>query len=139
MLVNSVNNYQNKSYSPKFGVNLQSKKLQFKEDDFYVRIKGYGHHSGWAKKIRETADNVVSFIREKCNFEETLKKICDGVTEANQLPLDLDKRQHTGILRTNREGWRFGSDWNPKDGIITKYGKGTSNSKKRFCISWLKS
>jgi len=115
----SNNNINNLS----FGINLQSKKLRFKEDDFYVRIKGYGHHSGWAKKIIETADNAVEFIRKKCNFDETLKKITLGVTEANQLPLDLSKRQHTGILRTTREGWRFGSDWSSDGSIITAYNK----------------
>ena len=135
MRIISVSN--NNTYNHSFGINLQSKKLRFKEDDFYVRIKGYGHHSGWAKKIRETADAVVNFIREKCNFEETLKKTCDGVTEANNLLIDSDKRLHTGILRTNREGWRFGSDWNAEDGIITKYGRGTNNSKSNKYKSYV--
>lgn len=132
MLISPVNNYQHNLYLPSFGVNLQSKKLRFKEDDFYVRIKGYGHNSGWAQKIKETADIAVNFIREKCNFEETLKRICAGVTEANQFPLDLDKRQHTGILRINRNGWRFGSNWDSRNGIITKYGNGRSNRYKTY-------
>ena len=120
------------NYNPNFGVNLQSKKLQFKEDDFYVRIKGYGHHSGWAKIIKETADNAVKFIREKCNFEESLKQITDGVTEANQLPLDIDKRKHTGILRIQRNGWKYGSDWIPENGLITRYSKNGNNRYKTY-------
>lgn len=131
MLIYPVNSCQNNLYSPSFGINLQSKKLRFKEDDFYVRIKGYGHHSGWAKKIRETAEAAVNFIREKCNFEGTLNKICTGVTEANQLPLDLDKRQHTGILRTFREGWRHGSGWDNYP-LVTKYGKLRNNRYKTY-------
>ena len=119
MLVNSVNNF----YNPiNFGVNLQSKKLRFKEDDFYVSISGYGHHSGWAKKIRETADNAVNFIREKCDFESTLKIITQGVTDANQLLPDIDKKVHTGILRIARDGWRSDSDWDKSLGLITRYG-----------------
>lgn len=120
MKILSVNNY---NYYTNFGINLQSPKLRFKEDDFYVRIKGYGHHSGWAKKIKETADNTVFFIRKICNFEEALKQITKGVTEANQLlknPNDIDKRNHTGILRIKRDGWNSESDWN-KFGLITRY------------------
>ena len=131
MLISPVNSCQNKFYIPSFGINLQSKKLRFKEDDFYVRIKGYGHHSGWAKKIKETADAAVNFIREKCNFEGTLKKICTGVTEANQLPLDLDKRRHTGILRIQKEGWRHGSAWDNYS-LITKYSKHNNNRYKTY-------
>lgn len=122
MRINSISNYYN-SYTPTFGVNLNSPKLKFKEDDFYVRIKGYGHDSGWAKKIRETADKAVIYIRENCNFENTLKKICSGVTEANQLPLDLEKRKHTGVLRIPREGWYYQSDWGHDSGLITAYSK----------------
>ena len=126
MKIFAVDNYNKK---PTFGINLQSKKLRFKEDDFYVRIKGYGHHSGWAKKIIETADKAVEFIRQYCSAEETLKRISVGVTEANQLPLDLEKREHTGILRTKREGWINDTNW----GIITKYG----NTKKNRYNSYM--
>ena len=129
MKVFSVSNYNCK---PTFGVNLQSKKLRFKEDDFYVRIKGYGHHSGWAKKIKETADKAVEFIRQTCNAEETLKRITIGVTDANQLPLDLDKRQHTGILRIERNGWRHISSWNDSFGIITRYSSSGKNKYKIY-------
>ena len=116
------------NYNPNFGINLQSKKLRFKEEDFYVQIKGYGHHSGWAQKVKETADKAVEYIRQTCNAEETLKKITNGITEANQLPLDLDKRRHTGILRTERDGWRHISNWNNSLGIITRY----NNSKNKY-------
>ena len=131
MQIYSINSAGYKYCPVNFGINLQSKKLQFKEDDFYVRIKGYGHHSGWAKKIKETADNAVKFIREKCDFESTLQTITQGVTEANQLPLDIDKRVHTGILRVARDGWRHGSDWG-SDGLITRYSTEKKNRYKDY-------
>ena len=116
-----------------FGINLQSKKLQFKEDDFYVMIRGYGRNSEWARKIKETADKAVFFIRKKLDFETTLKNITQGVTEANQYPLDLEKRQHTGILRVAREGWKHGSNWKHSDSfLITGYGSNKNNKYKIY-------
>ncbi len=131
MKIQSLNIY---SYKPNFGINLQSKKLQFKEDDFYVRIKGYGHHSGWAKKIIETADKTVNFIRQICNFEETIKQVTNGVIDANKLiSTDKEKQIHTGILRTKRMGWNNKSGWDSSTGLITPYSK---NPKNRYrCYS----
>lgn len=121
MKIDKLNCYSNTKYysSPAFGINLNSKKLLFKEEDFYVRMKKYGHHSGWARKIIETADNTVKQIREFCNFEETLKKVTNGVREANQLPPDIRKRDYSGILRTNLQGWNCDSYWS--DDLITRY------------------
>lgn len=130
MRVNPVG-YKYNSYNISFGINLNSKKLRFKEDDFYVRIKGYGHHSGWAKKIKDTADNAVDLIREKCNFEETLNIVCDGVSKANLLTLDVGKREHTGILRAPREGWRYSSALGG-GGLITRYGNTDKNKYKSY-------
>ena len=120
--IQSYNYNQKHAYNPYFGINLNSKKLNFKYDDFFVRIHGYGKNTDWAKIIKETADNAVTFIRENCNFEITLQKITQGVTKANQIPLDLSKRKHTGILRINREGWICDGDWNGFD-LITRYGE----------------
>ena len=116
MKIQQINNF---SSTFSFGINVQSPKLKFKEDDFYVRIKGYGHHSGWAKKIIETADRTVNYIRQLCNFEETLKKVANGVRDANQLLTEQDKREHSGILRKKRNGWLYGSSWGPD--LITRY------------------
>lgn len=118
MYICSVNNIYNNHIN--FGINLHSKKLKFKKDDFYVSIRGYGHNSEWAKKIKETADKAVKFIREKCDFENMLINITDGVTEANQLSSDVDKRLHSGILRIPRNGWRYGSEWSNFN-LITRY------------------
>ena len=132
MLISPVNNYQSNLYLLTFGVNLQSKKLRFKNDDFFVKIRGYGTNSDWAKKVIETADNAVKFIRTNCNFEETLKRITLGVTEANQFPLDLNKRNHTGILRIKRSGWRYDSDWKDGWGLITRYSGIKKNKYKTY-------
>jgi len=123
MKIGSVNSYNKTNYTPSFGINLHSPKLKFKEDDFYIRIKGYGHHSGWAKKIIETADKTVGFIRENCNFEETIKNIAIGVRYANKLTGDSLKTEHTGVLRIKRNGWEY----NNCPDIITPY-----NNKNRY-------
>lgn len=131
MRINFQNGYTYNYYTPSFGVNLNSKKLRFKEDDFYVRIKGYGHHSRWAQKVIDTADRAVKFIRDNSGFEEVLKNITAGITEANQLPLDIAKRMHTGILRTARAGWRHGSDW-AGSMLITRYSNTTKSKYKTY-------
>ena len=133
MRIGLINNYQNNYSLPSFGVNLHSPKLNFKEDDFFVRIKGYGHHSGWAKKIKETADNAVDYIRQICNFEETIRRITNGVIAANKLiSSDMEKQIHTGILRTKRLGWNNKSTWNSSTGLITSYSNSPKNRYKGY-------
>ena len=122
MRVYSLNNVDY-SYNPvNFGINSHSKRLEFKKDDFFVKIYGYGSNSNWAKKIMETADSAVNFIRKNVDFESILRFITSGVREANQMPFDLNKREHTGILRTPKAGWKYGSEWSNFT-LITKYGR----------------
>ena len=59
-----------------FSANLNSPKLKFERQDFYVNMKGYGKNFRWA----------------------------DCVIKANKKINDLAKRLHTGILRTPRKG-----------------------------------
>ena len=119
MFINVINNHNN-YYTPSFGVNLQSPKLCFKNDDFFVQIRGYGKNSNWAKKIIETADIAVKFIRTNLDFDSILRYISAGVRQANQFPLDLQKREHSSILRTERENWLGRtSDWS--DYLVTSY------------------
>ena len=128
MRITPIISYNYKYNQPSFGVNLESPKLRFKNDDFFVRIKGYGTNSDWAKKIIETADIAVKFIRTKLDFESVLRYITIGVQKANQIPNDLDKRNHSGILRAKRTNWLFGSDWESDD-LITHYDKRKSRYK----------
>lgn len=116
----------NQIQKPNFGTKPNSRKLNFTYNDFYVNIRGYGKNSEWAKIVKETADKAVDFIRSVCNFEETIKKITQGIIIANQIPLDLNKRLHSGILRITRNGWVSTSAWYGKD-LITKY-----NNKNKY-------
>lgn len=99
------------NYNPAFQANLNSPKLRFKREDFYIKIRGYGRNTSWADKIIETADNAVKYIRKNLPFEFIIKHITLGVTKANQFPLEIAKREHTGILRTEREGWKSSTEW----------------------------
>ena len=124
MRVYNIDNKNVNSKAINFGMNSQAKALSFRMADFYVPIDGYGKNSIWAMMIKNNADKAVNFMRTNNNFEETLKIITQGVTEANQILSNINKRKRTGILRTSRAGWRTGSDWSGN--IITPY----SNAKK---------
>ena len=99
------------NFQPTFGVNLNSPKLRYSQKDFFIKIRGYGQNTTWADIIKTTADNAVKSIRKNKPAEIVLKEITAGVTTANQIPLSLMLRLHTGILRTPREGWRSESVW----------------------------
>ena len=131
MRIGSVNNYQTNYYSPCFGVNLQSKKLRFKNDDFFVKIKGYGTNSNWAKKIIAAADEAIELIRDNVEYESVLRYIAFRVRDANQSQLDIDKSKHTGILRVEREWWLCHSDWDSTN-IITTYGRKKTNKYHKY-------
>ncbi len=97
----------NSYYNPIFCANFNSPKLRFKQDDFFVKIRGYGKNREWANEIIKTADLAVSLIRSDTSAENILKLITKGVSDANKLELGLEKREKTGILRTKRDGWRY--------------------------------
>ena len=124
---------QNLSYSPNFNANLKSPKLRFKQDDFFVRIRGYGKDKNWANSVKETADTAVKLVRSNTIGEYVLKYITAGVTKANQASRDLSKSEHTGILRTARYGWKHGSNWDGFN-LCTSYSdiKRYSSYEKRF-------
>ena len=110
-----------KKYNPTFGVNLQSPKLKFNREDFFVNIRGYGKNNAWADIVRDTADTAVELIRKKMKANQLFKFIAVGIMTANQKTLDIAKRALTGILRIPYAGWDNKDDW--EDGIlITTYG-----------------
>lgn len=116
------------NFQPAFGVNLNSPKLRYSQKDFFIKIRGYGQNTTWADIIKTTADNAVKSIRKNKPAEIVLKEITAGVTTANQIPLSLMLRLHTGILRTPREGWRSESVW--ENNILkTNY---TNNKYKKY-------
>ncbi len=107
-------------YKNSFHSNLKSPKLKFKQEDFFVKIRGYGKNKVWAKKIKETADISTKMICNNTSFENILKYITAGVIKANSIVKDLSKVLHSGILRIKREGWKNGSDWDGFD-LCTNY------------------
>lgn len=115
-IVMRINNFNT---SPMFSANLNSPKLNFKYDDFFVKIRGYGKNRDWAYKIIETADTAACLIRKNTTAENVLKYVISGVRDANQKDMSLSKREFTGILRTKRQGWLC-CDWCD---IITPYSK----------------
>ena len=75
---------------PSFRANLNSPKLRFSREDFFIKIRGYGRNQNWADTIIKTADEAVKNIRRSNPFEFVIKKIMLGVKAANQFPLELD-------------------------------------------------
>lgn len=108
------------SYNPNFTANINSKKLNFKKDDFYVRIRGYGKNRSWANSVIETTDTAVNLIRRDTFIENILRFITAGVIRANQFTNDFRKKIHTGILREDREHWDSTSSWKGCE-LITNY------------------
>ena len=109
--MNIINNY----CSPNFQANLNSPKLKFSKNDFFVNIPGYGKDYLWAKGVKDTADLATNLIRRDTSAENVLKIITFGIIKANQILRNFKKAFHTGILRYEREGWKHGSDW---DGFL---------------------
>lgn len=117
-----ISNFQ-KPQNLSFQANLNSNKLKFKSADFWINIKGYGKNRIWAHSVKNTADTAVNLIRKDTSCENVLRFITAGITKANKFTLDLTKREHTGILRASREGWRSGSNWDKYDILATDYSR----------------
>ena len=68
---------QNTCYNNSFQANINSPRLRFKQADFFVKIRGYGSNTRWAKKTKETADTadaeeaVEEVIKEEKEDEDT--------------------------------------------------------------------
>ena len=108
--------------SPNFRANIRSPRLQFSNKDFFIRIRGYGRNKSWAESVKQTADTATILIRNKCGFDNLMRFITAGIIRANKLTKDEAKKFHTGILRTERESYRYGSDWDGHD-LVTYYEK----------------
>lgn len=97
-----INSSDNKS----FGANLNSPKLKYTAQDFFVKIRGYGKNDLWANETISTADTAVNLIRKDTSAENVLKFITAGIRNANQFCLELYKKKRSGLLRTIRTGWK---------------------------------
>lgn len=106
--------------SPTFGANLKSPRLRLSQKDFFIKIRGYGNNSSWAKEIIDITDNAVDLIRNRNSADTVLQYISAGVKKANQIPFNLDRREHSGILRTKRNGYEYKQNDNFNE-IITRY------------------
>jgi len=106
-MINSISYNQ---YQTSFKANLNSPKLRYNQKDFFIKIRGYGRNSEWAREVIKVADAAVFELRKKTPVEEVLKLIALGMSSANKIPLDLAKRVRTGILRTKREDWHSVED-----------------------------
>lgn len=113
-----VNYNQN---STTFGVNLKSPKLKLSRQDFFIKIRGYGRNKNWADEVIKTTDTAVNLLRKNVSAENVLKIITAGIAQANKQELNLVKRNFTGILRTQRDGWRGKTERNE---LMTPYSIG---------------
>lgn len=96
-----ITNFQ----SPNFEANFKSPKLRFKQDDFFVRMRGYGKDRFWARNVKMVSDQAVGWVRRDTSAENVLKLISLFVKSVNEGVGDIAKRQYSGILRTDRCGW----------------------------------
>lgn len=90
-----------------FGVNLNSPKLNYTKQDFYIKIQGYGRNPFWANKTIKTADSAVNLIRKGYSAENVLNFVAEGISKANKFCMELYKRNHSGLLRIPRDGWKY--------------------------------
>ncbi|MCQ2754734.1 MAG: hypothetical protein MJ231_06775 [bacterium] len=91
-----------------FGVNLASPKLAYELEDFFVNISGYDRNMYWANSVKKTANQAVTMIRQKADFENVIHHITDGAKYANKLDDalgDKTKAKLTGIIRCSRPTW----------------------------------
>ena len=94
-----------------FGSNPYSRLLAFTNNDFFINIKGYGKNQGWATIVRSIADGAAIRIQQVNTSDEVLSYIATGVKGANCLTQDLNKRTHSGVLRTTRKGYGKAGEW----------------------------
>ena len=114
--------------SQNFCANLKSPKLNFKPEDFYIKIEGYGNNNQWAKEIIENADTAVDMFRTKEETEDVLRYIATSTRVAERGFEDTHKKNNTGILRTERNWWHY-----RECDVFTPYdGKKYANYADRF-------
>ena len=96
----------NNSKTPYFCANLKSPKLQFKKEDFFIRMNGYKCNEKWADEVKESADSAAEMLHKQIEPELVLKYLATSTRFAYRNDEDVYKKINTGILRTERDGWQ---------------------------------
>lgn len=134
MYISNINTYNN-CYNSHIGFcSKNPNALIFKNEDFFVNINGYGKNKDWANSIKKTANNAVKEIEKGNLADKILSNIAKGVKIANGFCKDLRKRQHTGILRTERKGYGNTGVWEHID-LVTPIAKPYSVYEKKLRIA----
>lgn len=94
-----------------FSSNPKSNLLGFHYKDFYINIEGYGKNKDWAEAIKKTANRAVKDMQQEKTADEILVNIVKGTKIANGFSKNIVKRQHTGIIRTDRSGYGKTGEW----------------------------
>lgn len=129
--INTYNNYNNHTLG---FCAANPKSLVFKNEDFFVNIRGYGKNRIWADSVKKTANQAVQEIKKGSLADKILSNIAKGVKTANEFCRDLRKRQHTGILRTKRKGYGSPGEWEYID-LVTPITKPYCVYEKKFRIA----
>ena len=126
--------YQNNNVS--FKANINSPRLKFSSKDFFVNIEGYGKNLEWAEKAKALADTTVNLIRNKCSFDNIMRYIAAGIARANSDAANKLKRESSGVLRIEREHYKF-IDMPPNHELITHYGQTARYSGYKNRLDWI--
>lgn len=118
----SANQYQYQKKDVSFKANINSSCLKFKPEEFFVNIESYGKNFDWAEKAKDIADTTAILIRKKCSFDNIMRYISAGIANANADSKDKLKRDFSGVLRTEREHYKF-VDMPPNHELVTYYGR----------------
>ena len=114
--------YQYPNNNVSFKANINSPRLAFKPEQFFVNIESYGKNFEWAEKVKDIADTTVNLIRNKCSFDNIMRYISAGVARANSDSANVMKKEQSGVLRTEREHYKF-VDMPPNHELVTYYGR----------------
>lgn len=118
----SVNPYQYQKKDISFKANINSSRLKYSPKDFFVNIESYGKNYEWAEKAKDIADTAVNLIRNKCSFDNIMRYISAGIAKANSDSTNKMKSEFSGVLRTEREHYKF-VDMPPNHDLVTYYGR----------------
>lgn len=135
----NANRIKTENNSVQFGSNPDSTKLLFHNNDFFIKIKGYGKNREWAREVKALTDKAAQMMRKGCSADESLISIAEDMKSANSHCSDKFKVNHTGIIRARRKGYGSTGIWEGQDltsyydsMVKSNYSKSYSTYKDRF-------